>query len=490
MLLGAVDLGSNSFRVEIGRVEGDRIVTQSYWKETVRLAGGFDEHGALTPEIQARALATLARFNERLQGLPKHQVRAVGTQALRAATNSKEFLEKAEQVLGYKIELLSGHEEARLVFKGCANTLPPSEKRRLIVDIGGASTEFIVGRGLEPERCESYKIGCVNTSIRHFRDGRITPKSFEQAVTACEAEIEEGGRLFGPENYDEAFGSAGTFGAVSDICVALGWSDGAVTPEHLEKLTRMLLEAKDVRNIRFTGLKEDRREVIAGGLAVLTAVFRTLGIRSMRPASGALRVGLLYDLWGRFSDRDTREISVEALMKKALVDADQAERVSSTAVELCRRLAPETPDDDLKLLRWAALMHEVGMLISSSRYHRHGQYIISNTDMPGFAHSEQIRMATLVLAQRGTLKKLGAPSDWCVSWESVLAVRLAVILAHARVDVTLPVMKFERNGDELVVRIDPVWLNQHPLTDYLLNEESLNWSRIGRTVRFERFAIA
>ena len=310
MLLGAVDLGSNSFRVEIGQVHGDRITTQSYWKETIRLAGGFDEAGALTPEAQARALGALSRFRERLGNLPPERVRAVGTQAMRAATNSAEFLKKAEAALGYKIDILSGHEEARLVFKGCARTLPPSEKRRLIVDIGGASTELIIGEGLEAERCESFRIGCVNTSIRFFQDGRITAKSIERAVLACQAELEESITRFGAGNYEEAFGSAGTFGAMSDIARASGWSDGTVTLEHLERIRKQLLEAKDVKNIRFDGLKEDRKEVIAGGLAVLLAVYKTLGIETMRPASGALRVGLLYDLLGRVSDKDTRDITV------------------------------------------------------------------------------------------------------------------------------------------------------------------------------------
>ena len=488
MLLGAVDLGSNSFRVEIGQVHGDRITTQSYWKETIRLAGGFDEAGALTPEAQARALGALSRFRERLGNLPPERVRAVGTQAMRAATNSSEFLKKAEAALGYKIDILSGHEEARLVFKGCARTLPPSEKRRLIVDIGGASTELIIGEGLEAERCESFRIGCINTSIRFFQDGRITAKSIERAVLACQAELEESITRFGAGNYEEAFGSAGTFGAMSDIARASGWSDGTVTLEHLERIRKQLLEAKDVKNIRFDGLKEDRKEVIAGGLAVLLAVYKTLGIETMRPASGALRVGLLYDLLGRVSDKDTRDITVESMMSAAQIDREQAVRVADITEKLYTALRPSASPDDLKYVRWGALLHEVGMNISSSRYHRHSWYVVSNADMPGFGRQDQDIMATFVLSQRGNLKKIEDALDTIITCEAAFALRLAVIFAHARRPVELPVMTFIRKGPrELVVKLDGVWLNAHPLTDVLLKDESAAWAKIGRQVTFERF---
>ena len=363
MLLGAVDLGSNSFRVEIGRVDGDRIVTQSYWKETIRMAAGFDKNGALTPEMQEKALAALSRFHEKLAGLPATQVRAVGTQALREAANSSEFLPKAEAALGYPIGILSGHEEARLVFKGCARTLPPSDKRRLVVDIGGASTEFVVGQDLEAQEYESYHVGCVNTSMKFFADGVITAEKLDKAIVACCAEFSEGEHKFNDTKFDEAYGSAGTFGAVSDICVAQGWSDGEVTPEHLEKIRALLLRAGNINNIQFPGLKPDRREVIAGGYAVLTAVYRTAGIKSMRPASGALRVGLLYEQLGIVQNRDTRDISVDAIIRTCGVSREQADIVAGYAVEFLRMLDPGIDPAALKRLRWAALMHEVLSLI-------------------------------------------------------------------------------------------------------------------------------
>ena len=264
---------------------------------------------------------------------------------MRVATNAADFLKKAEETLGYRIDILSGHEEARLVFKGCAHTLPLSDKRRLVVDIGGASTEIIIGKGLEAQRYESFRMGCVNTSIRFFREGKITQKSLDRAITACAAELEESITTFGRGTYDECYGSAGTFGAVSDICRALGWNtDGEVTPEHLERLRKMLLDMRDVKDVNFPGLKEDRREVIAGGLAVLSAVYRVLGIREMRPAQGALRMGLLYDLLAASLIADTRDVAIEGLMTATRIDREQAERVANITLafyrELCLMLRP------------------------------------------------------------------------------------------------------------------------------------------------------
>lgn len=489
MLLGAVDLGSNSFRVEIGRVDGDRIVTQSYWKETIRMAAGFDKNGALTPEMQEKALAALSRFHEKLAGLPATQVRAVGTQALREAANSSEFLPKAEATLGYPIGILSGHEEARLVFKGCARTLPPSDKRRLVVDIGGASTEFVVGQDLEAQEYESYHVGCVNTSMKFFADGVITAEKLDKAIVACCAEFSEGEHKFNDTKFDEAYGSAGTFGAVSDICVAQGWSDGEVTPEHLEKIRALLLRAGNINNIQFPGLKPDRREVIAGGYAVLTAVYRTAGIKSMRPASGALRVGLLYEQLGIVQNRDTRDISVDAIIRTCGVSREQADIVAGYAVEFLRMLDPGIDPAALKRLRWAALMHEVGTTISTSRYHRHGEYIVSNADLPGFTRTDQQYMAKLILAQRGGLGKAEDFLKSQANTRQVLAMRLAVIFAHARKPAPLPLITITRslNNSVLNIAIDRTWLEQHPLTAYMLQQEADDWKKVGRVITVTTF---
>ena len=417
LLLAAVDLGSNSFRVEIGRIVNGRIVTQNYWKETIRLAAGFDETGALTDEVQERAFACLARFKERIAGLPPERVRAVGTQAFREATNSEEFLRHAEEALGYRIDILTGHEEARLVFKGCVNSLPPATGRRLVVDIGGASTEFVIGENLEAKQFESFHVGCVNTSLRFFKDGRISEERLQKAVVACSAEFEEVAESFGEGHYDEAYGSAGTFGAVVDLCRQL-WGTEIVTWDKLQAIKQQLLKFKNVEHISFPGLKPDRKEVIAGGLAVLIAVFSTLKIKSMRVAPGALRVGLLYDLWGRVENRDTRCLSVDALSLSTRVSQEQAALVTQITVDIAKMLIPNISVESLNLLRWAAKLHEVGTLISTSKYHRHSEYIVTHADLPGFSHAEQLLVASYVLGQRGGLSKLGnrlLNPQYCIS---------------------------------------------------------------------------
>ena len=485
ILLGAVDLGSNSFRVEIGRVEDYRITTESYWKETVRLAGGIDEHGAFTPEIQERALSALRRFREKLEGIDPQNIRAVGTQALRVATNSADFLPRAEEALGHPIEIIAGREEARLVFSGCAHTLPPSSEKRLVVDIGGASTELIIGCGFIAKECESFHVGCVNTSRAYFPDGKITANALKQAQLSAQAEFEEAHQEFSFRNWDAAYGSAGTIGAVADIGHASGLTNGVVTPALLKVMRKELVEAGDIRKINFPGLKEDRREVIAGGLAVLSAVFDTFKIKEMRPASGALRVGLLYDMLSRHEQRDTRDSTVTALIKRSSIDKQQAARVAALADKFFVALNPDYQQthDCRKLLQWASMLHETGRVISPSGYHKHSQYILMNSDLPGFSRYDQTQMSTLVLGQRGNLKKVESALQDPTFVNMLLSLRLAVIFAHARRTLRLPEIKLERvahtRKTAFRLRVDPQWLSRHPLTGYLLEQESLVWARVG-----------
>ncbi len=485
MLLAAVDLGSNSFRVEIGRVIDNRITTQNYWKETIRLAAGFDENGALTEEVIERAVACLARFNERIGGLPPSRVRAVGTQAFREATNSADFLARAEAALGYPIDILSGHEEARLVFKGCVNSLPASTGRRLVVDIGGASTEFVIGQGLQANRFESFHVGCVNTSLRFFKDGVISEERLQKAIVACAAEFEEAITAFGPGEYDEAYGSAGTFGAVADLCREL-WGTTEVTWDHLQNIRRQLLKFKNTSDVCFPGLKPDRKEVIAGGIAVLIAVFSSLKIKSMKVAPGALRVGLLYDVLGRVENRDTRCASVDALLASTRVSTEQAALVSRLTGELISVLEPDISEENKKRLLWAAKLHEVGTMISTSKYHRHSEYIVRHADLPGFSTEEQLLLSAYVLGHRGGLGKLEGRLNDTRFLTRLLALRLAVIFAHARADVKLPAISAKGTLPGLTLRVDKHWLEDHPLTDYLLDEEVEYWTKVNVHLRIDR----
>jgi exopolyphosphatase/guanosine-5'-triphosphate,3'-diphosphate pyrophosphatase len=481
MQLAAVDLGSNSFRLEIGRVEGSHIARVGYWKETVRLAAGLDGEGRLGKKAIAIAVDTLARMNERLRGMGAEQVRAVGTQTLRQARNIDAFLLEAQDALGYPIEVISGREEARLIFEGCSHELPLTDQPRLVVDIGGASTEMIVGTGFSASSAESFKVGCVNTSLRFFKDGRIDRAALKKAQVAAAAEIEEAVSLFGAANWSEAYGSSGTVGAVSEILRAEGWSDGTITVDGLQRVRSAVLEAGEVGRIRLAGMKPDRQSVIAGGLAVLSAVFDTLGVTSMKPARGGLRVGVLYDLLGRREHKDVRHATVERVLKRFAVDREQAERVRRLALALYAALEPRASEEMVNRLHWAAMLHEVGFAISHGDYHKHSAYLVQNSDLAGFSTTDQERIATLVLAQRGNLKKIADALQDRARAAKILALRLAVILAHARRPVELPHLAL-RFASSIDFEVDGDWLLGHPLTHYLLEEEAILWERSG--IRF------
>ncbi len=477
MLLAAVDLGSNSFRLEIGKVEEAYIARHGYWKETVRLAAGLDESNKLSKKAIDIAVETLARMNERLRGMKNEHVRAVGTQSLRQARNLDQFLLEAQHALGFPIEVISGREEARLVFEGCMHTLPPSTARRLVVDIGGASTEVIVGKGFVADNAESFKVGCVNTSLRFFKDGRIDRSSLKKAQVAAAAELEEAISVFSHGQWDEAYGSSGTIGAVSDILHTQGWTDGTITPQGLLTLHYALLDAGEIKRIRLAGMKPERQEVLVGGVAVLSAVCDSLGIEELRPARGGLRVGVLYDLLGRRERKDLRDTTVVRMQTRFGVDRAQAQRVGALSAQFYAALMP-AGDETESRLRWAASLHEVGFAISHNDYHKHSAYLIQHSDIAGFSTSDQERVATLVLAQRGNLKKVQAALADHEIAARVLSLRLAVTVAHARRAVELPdwSLKF---GKSIELGLANDWLTRHPLTQYLLEEEAAHWERVG-----------
>lgn len=483
MRLAAIDLGSNSFRLEIARVEKEVIISEGSWKETVRLAGGIDSEGNLTEEAQERALKALARIAEKIEGFPRSQIRAVGTQTLRSAKNSREFIERAEKVLGCKIEILRGKEEARLVYEGCSFALRRSDKKRLIVDIGGASTECVIGHVRDVLEADSFHVGCVNTSVAFFKNGIITPAMMQKAQLSAEAEFDSSIEKFFRCGWQEAFGSSGTASAVSLILHDQGWTDGTITLEALLKLKYAMLEFGNTSSFKFLGMKDDRREVLAGGVCVLLAIFNKFKLKSMKPADGALRYGILYDLAGRKLDKDPRAASVHSLMLRMHVDEEQASRVARVAEELYKKIEPSASPEELKELAWAADLHEIGLSLSRSDYHKHSEYLIRNSDIPGFSRSEQEKLAAIVLAHRGNLKKVASfLADRSIA-EKILALRLAVILCHAKIDTDLPPIQLFSGADGFMMSIPKNWLTEHPLTEYLLGQEKEIWAKVG--IKFE-----
>ena len=342
--IAAVDLGSNSFRLEIGQFDHGQIRRTEYLKETVRQGNGLDEERKLTPQAIQRGLDCLARFGERLAGFKRGQVRAVATQTLREARNRDDFLLPASRVLGFPIDVISGREEARLIYQGVAQLLPQSAERRLVVDIGGRSTELILGTGNEARTMESYRVGSVAWSMKYFANGEFTPGAFYMAEIAAKAVLDEALTVYRPDTWEVAYGSSGTIGAVGDVLLAAGWPSGKVTREGLDWLLERLLTAQSAEKIRMDGLKEDRRAVIGGGLSVLRAVFDLFGITEMHTAEGALRHGVLYDLLEREQDEtDRRSSTVARLAGKFASDVPQAQRVGRVAALLLTQLGGAHP---------------------------------------------------------------------------------------------------------------------------------------------------
>ena len=476
----SIDLGSNSFRLELAHLSGDRYQRVSYTKENVRLGAGLDAQGMLTEVAMQRGLDCLKGFGAQLEGIPPERIRAVATQTLREARNRNAFLARAESVLGHSIEVISGREEARLIFAGVAR-LQPSAKPRLVIDIGGRSTEMILGTGRKPVRAESFGVGSVSLSLRFFADGRYTAEAFRAAQIAAGAELEEALTLFRPELWQEALGSSGTVGAVSQILAGTGQTDGRITPAALRWCIEQCLAAGSQDKLQMPGLKDDRRPVVAGGLCILYTLLTQFGIQELLPTKGALRQGVIFDLAERLQPsaaRDPRAASVTELQSRFGVDVAQADRVARQAEKLYRQIVPKPVPELLRELRWAAALHESGMLVSHHDYHRHSAYIIGHADAAGFSTNQLQRLAALVLGQRGRLRKMDSQLADQNLLEQLVALRLAVILCHAR---TAPAgsPRLERIGKLMTLRCPKGWAAGHARTRFLLKEESEAWARSG-----------
>lgn len=487
MHVASVDLGSNSFRLQIGRVEANEIVPESYFKEGVRIAAGLDDAGNLSLAAQQRALNTLSRFKSLLVGFPTSHVRAVGTQTLRVAKNALEFIEKAQKALGYPIEVLRGNEEARLIFVGCSHALQPSLARRLIVDIGGASTELSVGQGYQAQVCNSFHVGCVSLTLAYFADGIISRSRFEAAQLAAYSHLIEARKVFSaPRIWDEAYGSSGSMEAICSIARTLGLNNEIITREDLHRIRDYFIDCGEIKKLQLEDLHQSRKDVIAGGLAVLCAVFDALEINQMAFSSGALRMGVLYDLLDKLNHNDCRTQSINRLLSLVQWDREQTTRVDSLSAALMRSLIPDGLDEEKKCLHWAAQLHEIGTNISHNGFHHHGAYIVEHADLVGFSASSQRWIADLILAQRGELQAFNTQmrdSAWTLS---LLCLRLACIFAQERTRTALPelrLLSLGTNHFELQI-LSKNWLETHPLIKFLLGCEVSHWKAVQYTFDF------
>jgi len=473
----AIDLGSNSFHLVVARAEEHALTVIDRERDMVRLAAGLDEKNLLTPAASARALGCLARFGERLRGLEPDNVRVVGTNALRQANNSRQFIAEAEKALGFSIEIISGVEEARLVYLGAAQTLQGDRGRRLVVDIGGGSTEIIVADKSEPVFLESLYMGCVSTSEKFFPDGEINSLRMRRAILSAQLELEPDIATLRELSAKDVIGTSGTARAINNVLQENGWSETGITSRGLKKLVKKIVKSGHVDNLKISGLSDERRPVFAGGVAVLMAIFNALDLEFMRVSEGSLREGVLHDLIGRVLYEDRRAITVLELMKRHHIDMEHGNRVRQTTLMLFDQVRQKgLLQRERRLLGWAAQLHEIGLMIAHSQHHRHGGYVLANMDLPGFSRQEQGALSIMVRLHRRKYHPELIEDNVYVRSDALglmtRLLRIAVLFNRGRAPIDLPVIHVHVDEAQVMtLSIPGPWLEDHPLTAADLEQE-------------------
>jgi exopolyphosphatase/guanosine-5'-triphosphate,3'-diphosphate pyrophosphatase len=490
-IVAAVDLGSNSFHMIVARLDDGHMRITDRIREAVRLGEGLNTDKTLAPEVSARALACLERFGQRLRGFAPGSVRAVGTNTLRQVRPDTGFVERAEAALGHPIDVIAGREEARLIYLGVAHGLAAGVERRLVVDIGGGSTEIIVGQGFSPRLRESLHMGCVSLSRKYFADGRITSKTMQKAVLDGALEVRPVRELFRRARWQKAVGSSGTIRSIASVINAEGWCDDGISADSLARLSSVLTDAGKSSTINLKGLADERRPVFAGGVAVLRSVFGALGIQRMQVSDYALREGVIYEMMGRHQHEDVRERTVATLCRQFQIDQVHGRRIQATALGLYHQLAMpwalHDPDHP-QMLAWAARLHEIGVMVAHSQYQKHGAYLLRNADLAGFSRQEQTVLAALVLGHRRkfpvqeftTLPK----SEQNSARRLCVILRLAVLLHRSRSAVSKHSPRLQADGERLALRFPDDWLAQHPLTQLELEQEAERLATAGVILTF------
>jgi len=475
----AIDLGSNSFHMIVARIQNGQLAVVDKIRESVRLGSGMDADNVMDEETQTRALECLKKFGQRLADFPPGSVRAVGTNTLRNASNSEAFLSLAEEALGHPIDIIAGVEEARLIYLGVAHSKAVADQQRLVMDIGGGSTELIIGNDAGPIFMESMEMGCVSVTKRFFGNGKISPQKIAKARIFALTELEPHARKFIKRGWDQAIGASGTIRSVIKVISAAGWDNDYITLDGLQKLISALAEFEQIDQIKLDGLSDERAPVFIGGVIVLLSTFEALGIKQMEVSDRALREGLLHDLLGRLKDQDIRDASIQHLAERYHADQVQAQRVKQTSQYILQQLSDSwglNYDIAEEWLGWAADLHEIGLDIAHSRHNQHAAYIIEHSDLAGFSQQEQRLLAALVLSHRRKLplklykelpKRISKPVK-----QLAVILRLAVILHRSRSDSDLPNFKIKPvENNKIELRLKPEWLEQHPLTLADLEEE-------------------
>ena len=484
--IAAIDLGSNSFHMVIARLRGEEVRPLDRVREPVQLARGLGKGRRLTKQARSRALRALERFSQRIRDVDPERVRCVGTSTLRSAKNSDEFLEEAEAALGHPIEVIKGREEARLIYLGVAHSLPDDPGRRLVVDIGGGSTECILGEHFEAQDVHSLNVGCVGLTKKYFADGALTREAFQAARMKAQSEFRTIERSFRESGWSQAVGASGTIRSAENILRMNGWSRNGITAAALKRLRKTMIEAGHVDELKLRGLRPDRARVFPGGVAILQALFDRLSLESLTATNGALREGVLFDLLGRIRHEDVRERTIRGFQSRYRIDVAQAARVERLSLSLLSH-APKAWGIDFtrdgRLLSWAARLHELGLAVTWSKHHRHGGYLLRHADMPGFSRDDQLHLAILVGNHR---RKLVTDEFDGLDEEDferlsclLMVLRLANLLHRSRSPEPLPPMRLKGGSVRVRLQIPTRWADRHPLSLLDLEEERGHLKALG-----------
>lgn len=491
-LYAAIDLGSNSFHMIIAReVHGQMQVVDKH-KEMVRLRAGLDEEGKLTEKAFAQAIECLQRFGQLINNIPTQNVRAVGTNTLRNAKNSREFLKEARKALGHSIQIIAGQEEARLIYLGVAHGLPNNDEQRLVMDIGGGSTEYIIGKHFDHHHLTSTEMGCVSVTQSYFPHDIVNSINMQQAISACRQTLRPHRVKLKQLGWDIVFGASGTIKSIGQILEQNGWWNNGITLGGLYQLRDALILAGKAEALQLEGLKDDRRPVLSGGLAVLIATFEELGIKQMQVSANALREGLIFDTLGRLFSEDVREISVNAMQQWMRVDVQQANHVAQTALALYKQAhnswqLRNSEYDYRKLLTWAAKLHECGIAISYKRYRHHSAYLIAQAEMAGFDQQEKQMLSIMLLNHRG---KFIAEAYDLIDTERdkllylTVLLRLAVRIHRGRDFEEIEPTLYIEDNNQIHLEFEDNWLEQHPLTRLDLEVEAKRLEAAGFKLTF------
>lgn len=474
----------------VARIEDGHVHILDNLKEMVRLGAGLDKDGRLSQEACTRALFCLERFGERVKDFPQGNVAAVGTKTLRQAKNSRRFLQEGSEVLGHPISVIGGKEEARLVYLGVSHSLVADEGKRFVMDIGGGSTELIVGEDFEPQHLRSLNMGCVSMSREFFQNGKLNKKYWKNAKIAAHLKLRPVRRYFQKADWSSATGASGTIKAVGRVVNGLGLESYAITLDSLYKIRDIMIEAGDLQNLDLPGLMSDRQPVFAGGLAILIATFEALKIETMQVSEGALREGLLYERLGRIKSEDTRLKTVSSVQQRFQISQKHARRVSKKAHQLLVACEKDwnLRLEDAEVLHWASSLHEIGLAVSLSGYQKHGAYLLDNADLPGFSFEEQDWMSVLVRCHRKKISKRlfrNLPEkDQQTALRLVVLLRLATLLHRSRKEETAVIEKITANENRLTLKFAKNELKNHPLQLASLEQEAHYLQNVGFDLKF------